>query len=106
MSESPWSTLTRMYHADWYPNHSTDKPSKDCYECQRIHGLIAAAERRGREIGMAAREDVDTAYAMGQRDMLARDCIAAMEFLHDHNPDQAAGLWAAICELRALGGSE
>ena len=43
----------------------------------------AAAEQRGREIGMAAREDVDTAYAMGQRDMLHR-CIAAVEVLpHD-----------------------
>jgi len=41
------------------------------------------------------------AYQQGQRDMLAK-CIAAVEFLHDHNPDQASAFWYAINELRAL----
>lgn len=44
MSESPWATLTRMYHSDWYPNHSPDRSSKDCYQCQRIHDLIVKAQ--------------------------------------------------------------
>lgn len=36
-----------------------------------------------------------------REDMLAK-CIAAVEFLHDNNSDQASAFWYAICELRAL----
>jgi hypothetical protein len=45
-----------------------------------------------------------TAYAEGQRDMLA-ECIAAVEYLHDHEAPHDAhkdALWNALIALRAL----
>ena len=74
---------------------------KDCWMCD----LLRQAEQRGHDEAM----DMDPvrrrdAYLHGERDMLAK-CIAAVEFLHDHNPDQASAFWYAINELRALSAS-
>lgn len=44
---------------------------------------------------------LDDLIAKVRDDMLAK-CIAAVELLHDNNPDQATSFWYAICELRAL----
>jgi hypothetical protein len=63
---------------------------RQCSICDLI-----AKVREEQRIGIEA-----VAY-LAQRDMLAK-CIAAVEFLHDNNPDQATAFWYAICELRAL----
>ena len=77
---------------------------KFCIHCNQwciCPQLQQAKEEVAQRIIEMANTQADVAAAMARDDMLAK-CIATVEFLHDHNPDQQPGLWAAICELRSL----
>jgi len=54
------------------------------------------------------RDDLFAGYEQGQWDMLAK-CIAAVEYLHDHEAPHDAhrdALWNALAALRALLGND
>jgi cytidylate kinase len=95
------AVMTEMQRFAYHPGEGVMR-GNDIGEYVRFidaEAAIVQARSESREGGFYS--GMEYGYQHGQRDMLAK-CIAAVEFLHDHNPDQASAFWYAINELRAL----